>query len=54
MKFLGLYEGESVASARLVAVCSEPKIVRQFLHDLARESEEPNTDANTRTSGSFD
>lgn len=36
--FLALYRGESVATARLVAVSSEPEIVGRFLRELAGES----------------
>jgi hypothetical protein len=35
--FLALYRGESVATARLVAVSSEPEIVARFLCELAGE-----------------
>ena len=35
--FLALYRGESVATARLVAVSSEPEIVARFLRELAGE-----------------
>jgi hypothetical protein len=40
MNFLALYRGESIARARLVAVSSEPEIVRRFLRELAGEAEE--------------
>jgi hypothetical protein len=36
--FLALYRGESVATARLVAVSSEPEIVARYLRELAGES----------------
>ena len=33
--FIALYRGPSVAEARLIAVSSEPEIVRRFLRELA-------------------
>ena len=38
--FIALYRGESVASARLIAVSSEPVIVSRFLREIAGETED--------------
>ena len=38
--FIALYRGESVASARLIAVSSEPEIVSRLLREMAGETED--------------
>ena len=37
--FLALYRGESIASARLVAVTAEPQLVRDFARRMLAKSE---------------
>lgn len=44
MSFLALYRGESISSARLVAVASDAEIVREFAGKLLTEPEESDTD----------
>lgn len=39
--FLALYRGETVGSARLVAVSADPKIVREFAERLLDEEPDP-------------
>jgi hypothetical protein len=43
MNFIALYRGRSIAEARLIAVSSEPEIIRRFFRELAGQngSEEP-------------
>lgn len=38
--FIALYRGPSVSEARLIAVSSEPEIVRRFIRELATETNE--------------
>ena len=38
--FIALYRGESVATARLIAVNSERAIVSKFMRELARDDNE--------------
>ncbi len=40
--FVALYRGESVATARLIAVSSEREIVSKFMRELAGDGEEAN------------
>lgn len=42
--FLALYRGETVSSAKLVAVASEPEIVRDFANRLLAEPTEQGQD----------
>jgi hypothetical protein len=43
--FLALYRGETVSSAKLVAVASEPGMVRAFADRMLAGSVEPENDA---------
>jgi hypothetical protein len=43
--FLALYRGESISSAKLVAVASEPGMVRAFADRMLAGSVEPDGDA---------
>lgn len=38
--FIALYRGRTVGNARLLAVSSEPEIVRRFIRELAGETGE--------------
>ena len=42
--FLALYRGETVSAARLVAVASDPDIVRAFATRMLAEPAEPEQD----------
>lgn len=43
--FLALYRGDSVNSAKLLALSAQPEMVRDFAGRILRESEEPSADA---------
>jgi hypothetical protein len=42
--FLALYRGETISAAKLVAVVSEPEIVRAFAARMLAEPAEPEQD----------
>jgi hypothetical protein len=47
-RFLALYEGATIASARLVAVESSPELVREFAHRMLDAPEGTYPDPVTR------
>ncbi len=36
-EFIGLYRGQTVSDAELVAICAEPRIVQKFFAELLDE-----------------
>jgi hypothetical protein len=46
--FVALYRGNSISSAKLVAVASEPDLVRAFAARMLAERMEPESDAVAR------
>ena len=43
--FVALYRGSTVSSAELVAICTDPKVVRGLADKMLAEAEEPEPDA---------
>jgi len=43
--FVALYRGPTVSSAELVAVCTDPALVRELAEKMLAEPEEPEPDA---------
>jgi hypothetical protein len=41
-RFLALYEGPTISSARLLAVSAEPRLISKFFEELVAEPEEDN------------